>query len=469
MAAAPSYPVQFEPNLGQAGPGVRFVARAGDSVAAVRDDGISLRHASPGGPDWQFQFDWEGAGGDSEWETLDPRPGTTSYIIGNWSDKWITGIPHFGRIVRRNLYDGIDLVLYGSESNLEYDLAIRAGADPGKIRMRFRRAVALAIGPGGDLLATVPGGKLILKTPKLFEMSRDGFRREVSGGYRLLGGGRAAFVFGRRDRRRPLLIDPVLVSATLLGGSKDSSVIAADPRTAIVGTTASADFPGVEAAMHRGLDIFVYDPNAGSTSIIGGSGDDIATCAKIFAAPNGGLVIGGYTNSRDFPVSSTSTAANQVYATQAQYGGGDWDGFVLTLNTSGQPVFATYLGGSGDDRVRGIDAGNYIFGTIAAVGSTTSTDFPVANAWQPQPGGGVDGFVTLYNVFGVSTPAPAPVSLSTYLGGSGDDRVLAARGLASGGDLYIGGVTASSDWQTPGSWSGSRNGSWQRVASLAGG
>jgi hypothetical protein len=327
--------------------------------------------------------------------------------------------------------------------------------------MWFRGAVNLKIGAAGELVASVPGGKLMLKQPKLYETGQDGSRREVFGGYRLLGGGRAVFVAGRHGRRRPLLIDPVLVSAKLLGGSNDSSAIAADPRAAIVGTTASADFPGVETARHRGLDIFVYDPNTGSTSIIGGSGDDIATCAKIFPAPPGGLVIGGYTNSPDFPVTlPQNTGFSVVYAPQAQFGGGDWDGFLLTLNsaTSGQPVFATYLGGSGDDRVLGIDSGNYSFGAIAAVGSTTSTDFPVANAWQPQLGGGVDGFLTLYNVFGSSTPAPALVALSSYLGGSGDDRALAVGASAPLTDLYIGGVTASADWQSPGSWTGSLTG-----------
>jgi hypothetical protein len=51
----------------------------------------------------------------------------------------------------------------------------------------------------------------------------------------------------------------------------------ADPRTAIVGTTTSADLPGADMAQHLGVDIFVYNPVTHSTIVLGGSGDDIAT------------------------------------------------------------------------------------------------------------------------------------------------------------------------------------------------
>src|SRR5439155_17440052 len=86
---------------------------------------------------------------------------------------------------------------------------------------------------------------------------------------------------------------------------------------------------------------------------------------------------------------------------------------------------------------------------FAAVGSTNSTDFPLANAWQSSPGGGLDGFLTVMNNAGL-------LPVSTYLGGSGDDRAVAVR--VSGTDFYVGGMTASPDWRTPGLWGGSRNG-----------
>ena len=456
-SAAPYSLVRFEPNRGQAGPSTRFLARAGGSLVLVGDTGVSLRHASGSGPDWHVQLEWEGARAAAQWQTLEPQPGTTSYLIGNQPEKWIEGVPRFGRIVHENIYDGIDLILYGAEDRLEYDFAIRAGGDPGQIRMRFRGAVHLAIGAGGDLIVALPSGRLIQKKPDLYQTGLDGSRRRVAGRYRLLGRDRAAFVVGSHDPARPLTIDPLLVSATLLGGTGDDRVIAADPRSVIVGTTTSADFPGVEAARHRGTDIFIHDPTTQSTTIIGGSGDDVATCAKIFPGPSGGLVIGGHTNSPDFPVTTPQNPGLAgLYAPQSRYGGGDWDGFLLTLYPStnnSRPGFATYLGGSGDDRVLGIEASSISFGLVATVGSTTSTDFPVVNAWQPAASGGVDGFMTLTQL-----STSGQVTFSTYLGGSGDDRALAISASAAWRDLYIGGVTGSSDWQTPGTWTGARNG-----------
>jgi hypothetical protein len=95
-----------------------------------------------------------------------------------------------------------------------------------------------------------------------------------------------------------------------------------------------------------------------------------------------------------------------------------------------------------------IDNQSYL---VAVGGSTNSVDFPLANPWQSTPGGGLDGFLTFVNLQGA-------IPLSTYLGGSADDQVLALNLAPSGTDVYLGGVTASTDWQTPGSWSGVRSG-----------
>ena len=55
-------------------------------------------------------------------------------------------------------------------------------------------------------------------------------------------------------------------------------------------------------------------------------------------------------------------------------------------------MYATYLGGSGADLVRGIALGPA--GEVYLVGSTTSRDFPVTpNAAQTSLGGKTDAFV----------------------------------------------------------------------------
>ena len=429
-------PLHFEPNRGQVAAGIRYVAPVRNAVVYLTDQGIVFNGA--------VTLEFEGADRLSPWIPATPAVGATSYIQGRDPSKWLRDIPHFARMERKGIYPGIDLVLYGAEGRLEYDFILAPGADPARIRLRFDGARSLKIAANGDLIVSTSAGELLQRKPHLYQA------QPVEGRYRILGPSRAAFDVGTYDRSRPLTIDPVLESASLLGGSGDDKVAFADPRLAIVGSTSSADFPGLTLAPHRGIDIFLYSPQSQSTYIIGGSGDDIVTCASIVGniAFGARLVIGGYTNSRDFPV---ITSNGYSVTPQTQYGGGDWDGFVIVTSPgSYSPNISTYLGGSGDDRVLAVDGGTGLYGMIGAAGSTTSKDFPLTRAWQTAPAGGVDGFVTLLNQNGVLH--------SSYLGGSDDDRALALS-ITSDTEFYVAGETRSNDW-SPGTatWNGSRNG-----------
>src|SRR5262249_52559400 len=118
--------------------------------------------------------------------------------------------------------------------------------------------------------------------------------------------------------------------------------------------------------------------------------------------PGGNRYITGDTFSEDFPT---------VHPIQSAFGG-LWDSFVVKISPTGQPVYATYLGGSATDYSARIAAD--AAGRAYVTGLTLSTNFPVFNAWQPtHPGGNVDAFVTALNESG------SAFVYSTYLGGSG--------------------------------------------------
>jgi hypothetical protein len=117
-------------------------------------------------------------------------------------------------------------------------------------------------------------------------------------------------------------------------------------------------------------------------------------------------------------------------------------------------VYSTYLGGSGIDEARDIavDAA----GNAYICGNTSSTNFPVFNAFQPTFGGGNfqgarDVFVTKINAFGTG------VFYSTYLGGGGDDKC-GRLALDSAGNAYIAGETSSSNFPTFNSFQGTYGG-----------
>lgn len=98
--------------------------------------------------------------------------------------------------------------------------------------------------------------------------------------------------------------------------------------------------------------------------------------------------------------------------------------------------FGTYLGGNGDEY------GNEILtdsnGNIYVVGSTTSSDFPVLNAYQDTNAGGEDMFVSSFTSAGV-------LRWSTYIGGAAQDIINDAV-IDNANNLYVIGLSKSSDF-----------------------
>jgi hypothetical protein len=102
--------------------------------------------------------------------------------------------------------------------------------------------------------------------------------------------------------------------------------------------------------------------------------------------------------------------------------------------------YSTYLGGNDQDYGQGIavDAS----GNAYVIGTTFSTNFPMANARQPASGGGMsDVFVSKLNASGNA------LVYSTYLGGS-DEDVGAGIAIDGAGNAYVAGHTVSNNFPT---------------------
>jgi len=140
----------------------------------------------------------------------------------------------------------------------------------------------------------------------------------------------------------------------------------------------------------------------------------------------------GRTNSTNFPT---------VAALQPSFGGGQFDVFVTKFAQDGQSLlYSTYLGGAGRDEDRNISIASN--GDAYIVGVTTSLNFPVVKALQSSHAGGAfDAFVLRLLADGSS------LVFSTYLGGSGDDRVISIQPTAAGA-LFLAGLTNSVDFPT---------------------
>ncbi|HXO30038.1 MAG TPA: SBBP repeat-containing protein, partial [Thermoanaerobaculia bacterium] len=255
-----------------------------------------------------------------------------------------------------------------------------------------------------------------------------------------------------------LIIDPVIVYSTFLGGSGSDrgTGIAVDGtgNAYVTGATTSTTFPGVTTGSIQRTngggggdgDAFVTKINAAGTAIIystflGGSGSDQGLGIAVDVPGN--AYVTGETSSSTFP--GVSVTAGSIQPNPG--GGGFSDAFVTKINPAGNKiVYSTFLGGSGSDVGFGIAVdGNT--GNAYVTGFTESTTFPVTpgSIQLANGGGGGDAFVTMINAAGTK------IVYSTFLGGNGFDGGL---GIAvdGTGNAYVTGFTGSTTFPvTPGS------------------
>lgn len=348
----------------------------------------------------------------------DRLPGAANYFIGNDPSKWRTGVPTYARVRYAGVYDGIDLVYYGNQRQLEYDFVVSPHADPAQIRLHFDGARKLRLTLAGDLEVTGLHGQIVFHKPELYQEA-GGTRQPVEGSFAPAANHTVQFKVGHYNPERPLTIDPVLVYSTYLGGSYDdgANAIAVDraDNVYLAGYTFSDDFPvtgGAFLKINEGYAKGVYSAfitkfNASGSALLystylEGSFGAIATAIAVDSAGN--AYVAGWAGSSDFPVTGG--------AFQTKYAGG----FITKLNPSGSGlVYSTYLGGSSQDSAAGIAVDEAGYAYVA--GEAVSLDFPVTSgAFQKRNNnkyGGRNAFVSKLNSSG------SGLVYSTYLGGSG--------------------------------------------------
>lgn len=124
---------------------------------------------------------------------------------------------------------------------------------------------------------------------------------------------------------------------------------------------------------------------------------------------------------------------------------GGADAFIAKLNQRGAIVWATYLGGSGQDIGTGIALDPS--GNIYVTGNTRSANFPTSNAFQTTFGGEFDVFITAMNLVGTA------LLYSTYLSDLFRLGNESGYGIAidSAGNAYVAGVASTPFFRpTPG-------------------
>jgi photosystem II stability/assembly factor-like uncharacterized protein len=320
-----------------------------------------------------------------------PQRGSLNYLLGDSSTDWYTDVATWAGVRYIDLYPGIDLDVISINGQLTFEMRARSEIHLGDVKIRIEGSDDLRIDQDHILLQTAVGE---IRVPL--------FRLEST---------------NEIDLPQPSLEGDIISS----------------PFTQL--TVLEQEDPNRSG--------FAQQVNESPGSIhyatyLGGTGMQFG--ADVVVDSTGAAYVVGSTYSADFPTTPG--------AFQTSFGGGPQpsDAFVAKFNANGSDLFyATFLGGSNDDRGFGADVNSQ--GEVYVTGTTNSSDFPTTpGAYQEDNGGGscgsgypcMDAYITRLNADGTQA------IYSTYLGGEENER---SWGIAidESGAAYVGGGTESED------------------------
>ncbi|MFZ0736802.1 MAG: SBBP repeat-containing protein, partial [Candidatus Acidiferrales bacterium] len=494
-------PMSFEPNVGQSGDPVKFLAHGNaytlfltpsEAVFALKSapapsgtrsrKTTSISSTATNVPNSRFhaksssidvvRMRLVGANPAPLFAGQNELPGKSDYLIGNQPAKWHTNIPNFLKVAEHGVYPGVDLLYYGTQRQLEYDFSVAPGVDPRVIQFAIHGATKLRTGSQGELIASVNGGEVRLQKPVAYQQT-GAAEQPVAVDYAMKKDGTVTFVVGNYDPSQTLVIDPILAYSTFLGGSgidvANGIAVATDGTAFIAGGTSSTDFPTAHPLQPDAggpddgpQDAFVSKISAdGSTLLystyLGGSDIDFANGIAVDAFGN--AYVTGLTNSTDFPIVNGNNGLcggdGECGATFNTLHKIVTNAFVSKLNTAGSAlVYSTYLGeyenvageaiavdGDQNAYVTGYTGPNGVPTVVITPPALPPPPFPIINGFQTTAVNEV-AFITEFTAVG-------GLSYSSYLGGttgSGDDGLGIA--VDTTGDAYITGLAFSTDFPT---------------------
>ncbi|HKV41835.1 MAG TPA: SBBP repeat-containing protein, partial [Blastocatellia bacterium] len=413
-AAYGKLPLVFEANQGQLPANVKFVSRSAGrnlfltsnaaTVVVAKGDATKqpgTDRGTAGAHGLAVEMKLKGANPHAEIGGGALLPGTDNYFLGNDPSRWRTGIPTYGRVLYRGIYPGVDLAYHGSDQQLEYDFSVAPHVDPRVIRLSFRGLKNMRLDQNGDLVLATTAGEIRHLKPSVYQQDGD-TRHYITGRFSIRGKNDVGFNVESYDTSKELVIDPIFVYSSFLGGTSFDvgKAITVDSfgNAYLTGSTSSFNFPATinafQTTFAAGTDVFVtkLDPTGSSlvySTFIGGNGDDTPTSIAVDGAGN--AYVGGEEGSTNFPV--TLGAYDTTEPTSI-----DERAFITKLNSTGTAlVYSTFFGPSG---FQFSQAGTFINGIAVdsfdiayLTGSVAGGPLPTTgDAHQLTSGGNQDAF-----------------------------------------------------------------------------
>jgi hypothetical protein len=359
-------PAGFQPNMGQAASQVDFIGKSKGYNLYISGSEVYFDLINNA----QFvSVNLVGASPVLLGRGEEQQPGITNFLMGESKD-WVLNVPTYAKVHYDSVYPKIGLIFYpGPEGSVEHDFIVAPGGNYKDIMMDVKGGQSLSLTSEGDIDVSLPDGShLTMKKPVAYQQSGFGNRTNIPVQYDLSKGGNlVAFKIDESayDRNLDLIIDPVTMNfSRYLGGSLDDVII--------------------------GMDVDI----------------------------NENVLVCGYTRSNtNFPAAGSPQ--------QGSFGGGNFDAFVSKIDSNGNLVTVTYLGGGGNEVATSVKVDSV--GNVYLSGYTTSSNFPTFGTYNPSTrfgstlhgGVGFDGFFMKLSASLKFDGSYAPFSV--YYGGTGFD------------------------------------------------
>ncbi|MCZ4407402.1 PKD domain-containing protein [Cryomorphaceae bacterium 1068] len=377
-----------------------------------------------------------------------------NYFLGKNKENWKGHVPLFNSLSTNDIYDGIRLKVISEGGNFKYDYIVDAGSSPSQIVFSYIGQNSLEL-VDGKLKLITSVGDFVESIPISYQII-DGERRTVRCNYIETSSGSFAFEFPEGyDEGHELIIDPVLVAATLSGTGGSSSNFGHGAAFDLAGNiythaiSFNSDYPVTMGAFQEvygggGTDVVISKLTPDGTDLIfatfvGGSGSDSPFSTIVNA--NQEIYIYGRTDSENFPTSPG--AIQEAY-------GGSGDIFVTGLSLDGSElVGSTYLGGNAADGSNVIFGAGYdalrgeinlnFNGEVFISSSSSSANFPTTDgSLQPIKKEGQDAVVVKMSA-GLDE-----LVWSTFVGSDGNDMAYGVR-MRDDQTVYIAGAVSGSN------------------------
>ena len=373
----------------------------------------------------KYRMDMEFVGANIS--TINTEDKSTDYI--HYASQEITAY-HYKKVTYKNLYPGIDWVIYTTDEGLKYDFIVHPNADPSQIKIKFNHHTVLKINEKGQLVHGNKLGRFIEDAPISFQENQ-----KIESSFHL-DENILSFKLGYYDKSKKLIIDPVRIWGTYYGGASQdmgtACVTDALGNVYLSGYTRSTSAiasGGYQNTLSGFYDAMLVKFNSNgirlwATYFGGSNNDDFANACAVDISNN--IYIAGHTSSTNL----ITTGGHQNTF------GGTTDAFLVKFNPSGTLVWSTFYGGSLSDK--GMGCASDALGNIYLTGETSSTtNISTVGAHQTAKGSVSDGFLVKFNSSGVRQWA-------TYYGGNGNDysRSCYVDGI---GNVYIAGESMSTN------------------------